>query len=195
MRAMKPAELSMPDPIAVWHAEHEYFGRLLKVLESQVAVFHGGEQPNYELMRDIVFYLRKFSDQVHHPREDAAFAILARREPASQLEINRLLQEHRVIAHAGEALLVLLEEIVGGAFVPRAQVESAASTYLVYYRNHIASEERQILPRAGELLGAQDWKAVADAAPLLHDPLFGSDPQERFRELRREISRESPRPQ
>lgn len=180
----------MPDPIAAWHAEHEYFGRLLKLLENQVAVFHGGEQPNYELMRDIVFYLRKFSDQIHHPREDAAFAILAKREPDRQMEVNRLLQEHRVIAHAGEALLVLLEEIVGGAFVARAQVESAASTYLVYYHNHIATEERHILPLAAKLLSAQDWQTVADAAPLLDDPLFGSDPQERFRELRREITRE-----
>ena len=180
----------MTDPIAAWHAEHEYFSRLLGMLENQVTVFHGGEQPNYELMRDIVFYLRNYCDQVHERREDAAFAILAARDPGRQIEINRLLQEHRVIAHAGAALLDLLEEIVGGAFVPRAQVEAAASTYLVYYRNHIASEERQILPLAAQLLNALDWKAVAGAAAPAVDPLRGSDPQERFRELRREISRE-----
>jgi hemerythrin-like domain-containing protein len=183
------------DPIATWHADHQYFARLLRLLEEQIAVFHSGESPNYELMRDIVFYLLHYSDQVHHPREDAAFAIVASRDPARRMEINRLMQEHRVIAHTGEALLAQLEGIVGGAIVPRAAVEAAAATYLVYYRNHLATEEVRILPRAGELLSAKDWETVAAAAPQLRDPLFGDEPLERFRELRREITRESPHPQ
>ncbi|MEW6690068.1 MAG: hemerythrin domain-containing protein [Pseudomonadota bacterium] len=183
------------DPIAVWHQDHQYFARLLRLLEEQIGVFHDGGDANYGLMRDVVFYLRHYSDQVHHPREDAAFAILAKRDPGRRMEISRLMQEHRVIAHTGEALLALLEKIVDGAFVPRAEVEAAAATYLVYYRNHLATEEVRILPRAGELLTAKDWEAVAAAAPDLRDPLFGDEPLERFRELRREITRESPRPQ
>lgn len=183
------------DPIATWHADHQYFARLLRLLEEQIAVFHDGESPNYELMRDIVFYLRHYSDQVHHPREDAAFRILAGRDPGTRLEINRLVQEHRVITHTGEALLAQLEDVVAGAFVPRAEIEAAAATYLVYYRNHLATEDVRILPRAGELLTAQDWDAVAAAAPEQPDPLFGDAPLERFRELRREITRESPGPQ
>ena len=62
----------MADPIAAWHAEHGYFRRLLALLHKQIDVFRPGEHPNYELMLDIVSYLRDFTDQVHHPREDAA---------------------------------------------------------------------------------------------------------------------------
>jgi len=57
----------MAEPIAVWHAEHVRFGQLLDLLEKQVAVFHGGERVNYELMRDILYYLRHFPDRFHHP--------------------------------------------------------------------------------------------------------------------------------
>ena len=64
----------MSDPVAAWHAEHEYFSRLLGLLHKQLDVFHGGERPNYELMLDIVGYLRDYSDVSHHPREDVAFA-------------------------------------------------------------------------------------------------------------------------
>ena len=95
----------MNDPTAAWHAEHVNFARLLDLLEKQVAVFHAGERPNYELMLDITSYLRHFPDRFHHPREDVAFARLTAHDAGLRAEINRLTQEHRVLATAGDALL------------------------------------------------------------------------------------------
>lgn len=74
------------NPIAAWHDEHVYFGRLLKLLGKELDVFHGGERPNYELMLDIVGYLRDYGDQYHHPREDEAYARLARRRITAALQ-------------------------------------------------------------------------------------------------------------
>jgi len=102
---------------------------------------------------------------VHHRREDAAFARLARRVRELALPLTRLQQEHRVIAHAGETLHGMLAAILDGAAAPRAEVEAAAATYLVYYRNHIAHEEREILDRAQATLTAEDWEAVRKSAP------------------------------
>jgi hemerythrin-like domain-containing protein len=82
-----------------------------------------------------------------------------------RLRLARLKQEHRVIAHAGEVLAGHLDAILNGAVVPRAQVETAAATYLVYYGNHIAKEEEDVLPRAAAALTAGDWQAVAAAPP------------------------------
>jgi hemerythrin-like domain-containing protein len=179
------------NPIVTWHAEHVYFGRLLDLLEKEVAVFRTGARPNYELMLDIIHYLHHYSDQFHHAREDVAFACLAKRVPGVELELARLRQEHRVIAQAGARLLEALEEIVGGAIMRRADIEAIAATYLLYYRSHIASEERDVLPRAAKALTAQDWAAVAAAAPGSADPLFGERPEERYRALRRQIAAES----
>jgi hemerythrin-like domain-containing protein len=181
----------MSDPIAAWHAEHANFSRLLDVLEQQLAVFHAGERPNYELMLDIVNYLRHYPDRFHHAREDVAFARLAERDPAMQVKINRLLQEHRVIAKAGDELLALLNEVADEAIVTRAEVEAAAATYLVYYRHHLGTEERDIMPRAGKLLTPEDWAAVVAAVPSGRDPLFGDASEERYRELRRLIALET----
>ncbi len=181
----------MSDRTAHWHAEHANFARLLNVLEQQLAVFHAGERPNYELMLDIVSYLRHYPDRFHHAREDVAFARLTARDPAMQVNINRLLQEHRVIAKAGDELLALLNEVADEAIISRAEVEAAAATYLVYYRHHLATEERDIMPRAAKLLKPEDWAAVAAAVPTGRDPLFGDDSEERYRELRRLIALES----
>jgi hemerythrin-like domain-containing protein len=179
------------DAVGYWHAEHMHYVRLLDVLEKELAVFHAGERPDYTLMRDVVRYLRYFPDRFHHRREDEAFTRLVARDPDMQMPINRLLQEHRVIAEAGDQLLWRLEQVAEDVVVSRAIVEAMAATYIVYYRHHIATEEREVLPRAARLLTASDWAAVAAAAPQGRDPLFGEDFAPRYRELRQRIAQEA----
>ena len=178
----------MNHTVTQWHSEHGYFRRLLGLLQKELDVFAAGERPNYELMCDIIAYLREFTDRIHHPREDLAFACLARRLPEMQLQLARLQQEHRVLAHVGEILLRLLASILDGSVAARAEVESAAATYLVYYGSHIAREEQEVLGRAATALTREDWEAVRNAVPHADDPLFGARPQKRFRELRRRIA-------
>ena len=181
----------MSDTIALWQAEHRHFSRLLDLLERQVVAFHADNQPNFELMLDLVSYLRYFPDRYHHAREDIAFSRLAQRDPALKPMIARLMQEHRVIAAAGAELLKYLEQVVDDVVVERASVEAAAATYLVYYRRHLALEDRDIVPRAEQLLTPEDWEAVVAAIPSGSDPLFGEDSDARYRELRRQIALES----
>ncbi len=181
----------MPHEISAWRTEHVYFNRLLGLLQREVDVFHSGERPNYELMLDIVSYLREFSDRFHHPREEVAFALLAARSPDMAPALARLGQEHRVIAQAGEALRSLLEATLGGAVIPRAEIEVAAATYVVYYVNHIAKEEEDVLPGAAQLLKPQDWEAVRTAVPARNGSLGAEQAEERYRALRRQIAAES----
>ena len=170
-------------PIAAWHTEHICFKQLLYLLQREVDVFHTAERPNYELMYDIVSYLRDYGDLYHHPREDVAFARLAKHCPDMQLALARLEQEHRVIAQAGETLQRHIEAILGGAMVQRAEVEIAAVTYLVCYGNHIAKEEEDVLTRAALHLTPEDWKAVKDAAPGGPDALLRAVPPKSYRDL------------
>ena len=181
----------MADPLAVWHAEHINFARLLDLLDEQVCAFHRGESVNYALMGDILYYLRNFSDRVHHPREDVAYARLVERDPDIRLVVNRLLQEHRVIATAGDELLNRVNEAAGDVLTPRAALEAATATYLVYYRHHLSTEERDVMPRVAQMLTEQDWAAVAATVPASPDPLFGDNVLERFGALRRQIALEA----
>lgn len=179
------------DPIAIWRAEHADFARLLRLLGKEIAVFHTGEQPNYDLLIDIVNYLRHFPDRFHHPREDVALACLVRKDPSVGSQVDRLLQEHRIIATAGDALLKYLNQAAEDATVRRETIEASAATYLVYYSQHLTAEESEVLPRAAKLLTRQDWAAVAAAVPAGPDPLFGNEFEPRYRELRRQIALES----
>lgn len=182
----------MQNAIKFWHVEHMRFKRLLDALERQLAVFHTGAQPNYQLMQDIIHYLHHYPDRFHHPREDVAFARLIKRDPTMVQQVNWLTQEHRVIAAAGAELLRLLDEILEDSIVSRERIEAAVATYLIYYRRHLRTEETQILPGAAHLLTQDDWAAVIAVAPLGEDALFGGDLvfDNRYCALREEIARE-----
>jgi hemerythrin-like domain-containing protein len=160
----KPADRTRAaTPVELWRTEHARFQRLLDELQRQMDRFHSGERPDYERMLEIIEVLREAGDRSHHPREDVAFERLAQRCPDLALPLARLQQEHRVIARAGDALRDLLSEALDGAVLPRAALEVAAATYLVYYGNHIAHEEEDILGRAAQALTAEDWEAVRSA--------------------------------
>lgn len=178
----------MDNPVAAWHQEHEYFNRLLAVLRDQLDAFHGEGEPDYALMLDIISYLRDFGDACHHPREDEAFRRLVERRPDRALPLARLKQQHTVIAHAGEELRVSLEQAVNGEVTSRSRIEMAAATYLVYYGNHIATEEQDILPLAARELTPADWDAVRSAATSRNESLSGKTASEHFQMLRRRIT-------
>jgi hemerythrin-like domain-containing protein len=178
----------MSDPVTLWHREHMRFARLLDFIDSQMIAFHAGGHPDYALMRDSIHYLQHYANRFHHPREDVAFARMAARDPSIGLPIARLLQEHRVIDVAGDALLRQLEGILEDAVLPRETVEATAATYLTYYRHHLATEEADMLPLAAKLLTPEDWAAVAAAVPTGPDPLFGDDINARYRDLYAQIA-------
>ncbi|QUN32142.1 hemerythrin domain-containing protein (plasmid) [Cupriavidus sp. KK10] len=180
-----------PTPLAAWHSDHIHFASLLDLLEKQISNFHQGEQPDYGLMATIIQYLRNYGDCVHHPREDVAYALLVERDPGTRIIISRLLQEHRVIATVGAELLDRLREAQSEVVTSRAALEAAAATYLVYYRNHLSTEEKQVMPRAARFLTEADWAEVAATDPASADPLFGANVQKRFATLRKQIDSEA----
>ncbi len=184
----------MSRQIVAWHAEHLNFARLLKLFEEQVALFAAGEDPDYMLMRDIVYYLRHFPDVHHHRYENEVYERMRKRDPALRPLVAQLLQEHRVIAASGDKLLTLLEAASSEAIIARADLETAAASYLVYYRAHIDAEEMEMAPHVAATLHAGDWADVAATveAKSRHDPLFGPQAEERFRALRLAIEREAP---
>lgn len=161
--AAKPVDRTRAaTPVELWHAEHARFERLLAELQGLVDLFHSGERPDYERMIGIIDALQEAGEGSHHPREDVAFDRLAQRCPELALPLARLKQEHRIIAQAGERLRELLSEALDGVILRRSEVEVAAAMYLIYYGNHIAHEEEDILQQAAEFLTAEDWQAVRD---------------------------------
>jgi hemerythrin-like domain-containing protein len=176
----------MVHPVAAWHQEHQYFRQLLALLQAQLDVFHQGGEPDFELMLDVMSHLRA-GDACHHLREDEAFRRLVQRCPDRTLRLARLQQEHAVIEHAGEELQGLLEQAARGEVTLRSRIQMEAATFLVYYGNHMAVEEEDVLPLAMRMLRPADWEAVRHAAIERDEPVSGKDTDKRLRELRNRL--------
>ena len=177
--------------LALWYAEHVNFTKLLDVLGDQLKVFHAGGMPRYELMLDIMYYMTHYSDVLHHPKEDLVFAKIKARNKEIAPKIDALIEQHVSLRDLGEELTRDLDGIVNGSIFPRERVEAAASDYVTHLRNHMRTEETEILPLAGKLLQDEDWSEIDGAIGHIEDPLFGPSTEARYAALRDQIARQA----
>jgi hemerythrin-like domain-containing protein len=181
----------MHKTLALWHADHVNFAKLLQLLDDQLALFHEGDTPQYELMLDIMYYMTHYCDVVHHPKEDLLFVELKARDKSIAREIDELIEQHTTLKDVGEKLVHDLDDIVNGSISSREHVEAAARRYVTELRNHMRAEETEILPLAARLLHNKDWAAIDKAIRDVPDPLFGSGAEARYDALRRQIARQA----
>ena len=182
----------MASTLAKWHTEHVNFGRLLDCLEAQLDLFHEGEgTPHYELMLDVMFYMTHYPDVIHHPKEDLAFELIRARDPQVAAIVDALDQQHEDLRRMGAELVVHLSDIFNGAIASREAVETLARDYVATFREHIGFEERKMLPMAARLLDDKDWAEIDAAVRHIDDPLFGHNPEPRYRTIERHLERQA----
>jgi len=180
--------VDIPDEIDVFMQEHERFAKLLGLLETQVWRFAKGDEPDYELLQDVFFYMTKYPDRFHHPMEDLAFAEIARRVPEARKHVDELRHYHRAIADRGTQFIERLEAALGGDIVRREAIEAPALEYIALYRKHMALEARELFPLGRTHLSPTDWARFRAAIEPEADPLFGDQVAERYRSLHSQIA-------
>jgi hemerythrin-like domain-containing protein len=176
--------------LALWHADHVNFGTLLNLLEREVAIFHDGDAADYALMLDIIHYMTRYSDVIHHPKEDLVFGIIRKRDRNAANRVDTLCGQHATLRALGQELARDLDDIVNGSITPRERIEARAREYVTTFREHMRAEEAEMLPLAARMLDETDWASIDEAIDRVEDPLFGSRTQARFVALRDEIRRQ-----
>src|SRR3954462_7052562 len=147
------------------------------VLRSMLQMLERGpdeEQPErfFDVMRAMLFYIDEFPERRHHPKEsDLLFPKLARHRPDLMPVIQRLEAEHmsgetrvRELQH-----LLLAWELLGES--RRDAFCNAAQAYVTFYREHMRTEETQLLPVAESVLSAAEWRELDAAFGADQDPI------------------------
>ncbi|MFH0131821.1 hemerythrin domain-containing protein [Variovorax sp. VaC1] len=130
--------------------------------------------PDFTTLRAMLFYVDEFPEKRHHRKEtELLFPKLRARTPISRELLDRLDDDHargeRKIRDVEHALLAF--EMLGE---PRREAfESAIGQYVDFYLNHMALEEREILPLAERVLTDNDWRDLDEAFAQNRDPLTG----------------------
>lgn len=177
--------------LVLWHADHVNFGRLLNLLEAELAPLHDAGSPDYALMLDIMYYMTHYSDLLHHPKEDLVFARIKARDESAGPAVDALASQHAQLREMGEALVHALDDVVNDSIASREHVEATVRAYVSTLRAHMRTEEGEILPLAARVLNESDWTAINAAIADVDDPLFGAQVQERYAGLREEINRQA----
>ena len=182
----------MANEIFKLRKEHLNFKRMLNLLEEQLDLLHKGEEPNYQIMADILCYMIEYSDVSHHPREEAIFSLLAERDSTTERDVIEITQQHHTIGEAGSNFYKKLENLINGEseIMQMDEIETPGRVYVSILRSHMEKEEQSLFTTAERLFNDEDWRKIkSDMHICISDPIFGKNVEERFSFLCNQLSR------
>lgn len=159
--ATDPGASEQPRVVRALNNEHRYMANLLGVLREQVAVIEAGGEPDFNVVLDIVHYMKNFPDRYHHPREDVLYAHLGERDPGVGAVLQSLQREHVELEELADRLCGVLEELSAGRDGERRHTAiDLTNDYIDRLSAHMDKEEAGVLPRAAQVLDAEDFYRI-----------------------------------
>ena len=163
--------------------DHRNMALVLNVLESTVETATTGEDPDFELIDEVMHYMTVYPDAVHHPKEDVVYAELKEQRPDLAEGLDDVPEDHKQIAVLGNNLRDDVEAIVAGAAVRREQFIVDALKYVGRLRSHMIWEEEDLFKRIDTMIGENSH--AVDVGDFMHikDPVFELEVEAAFRRL------------
>jgi hemerythrin-like domain-containing protein len=176
--------------------EHRSLAAVVQALQFLVReVRDKGRAPDFRLLHAMLYYIREYPEQLHHPKEDRyLFAALKRRTHDADAVIADLEHEHAQGEQLLSNLTVALSVFEAGAAAGLQRFAGEVERFAGYYWNHMQKEEDEVLPLAERVLTDEDWRDIHAAFAANRDPNFAADTQEEFRRLFTRIVNLTPAP-
>lgn len=173
----------MTPTLARLHAEHTNLHRLVRLLDSRASVPTEPAPDNFGVVVDTLYYLTHFPDVSHHPLEDHIAGRLRRHHVLPAGFADEIEAQHVTLAHQGDALMRDLESVARNETLSWEIVSPNLRLYAERLRHNMAIEELVLFPTAQCTLKDADWQYIDAAIASTSDPLFGTQVEDRFRQL------------
>ncbi|MFI4967649.1 MAG: hemerythrin domain-containing protein [Gammaproteobacteria bacterium] len=167
--------------------DHTNMRSVLALVDDLLDSIEAGLTPNFVLLANALYYMRKFPGQVHHPKEDLIFKLLCARDPTAIDEVSYARDEHKEIAETEDWLVELVLDAPRPGTTARQRMLEFGRRYIETQNRHSEREERLLFPRAQAALTDQDWAEVAAQFKQIDDPVFGLHGQDRYETLYRHL--------
>jgi len=181
--------------ISIIKSEHKNLQAVLYSLEKLIEEIDGGKQPDFSIFHGLFTYLDRFLDRYHHPKENHyLFPKLLQRAPETEGLIRELGQQH---TEGGILFVEMLKALSAYEFSGTPEFPHFRDTvlrYTVFERDHAIKEEKEVLPKAREVLEAADWEEIDAAFEDNEDPMFGKIPHDEFSDLLNQLVNRLPAP-
>lgn len=175
--------IKLSQVLAELREDHRNLRLLLDLLESESESPAVGDQPDFDLLHDIMQYMTVYSDAVHHPKEDLVYKLLRDHDTGLAAELEQVEPEHRDIAELGTNLRNDVEAVISGAAVTRDKLHSDLQDYVIQLRKHMRWEEEELFSAADDLSRANGEVGISIALFPDDDPLFGATTAASFTNL------------
>jgi len=154
-----------------------------------------GAGADFATLRAMLFYIDEFPERRHHVKESKLlFPKVRARLPSACDLLDRLDEDHargeRRIRDLQRALLAF--EVMGET--RRGDFQAAVRDYVAFHFEHMALEEREVLPMAERALTAADWDALDAAFGADRDPLTGGRRDAEYQQIFTRIFNALPAP-
>lgn len=153
------------DPVAILLEEHRKIGLILDGLEAVAQAAAAGAFTNAALVREILWFLREFTDGRHHAKEEELlFPVLELMGLSREAGPTHGMRLEHVQGRKLVALLADMTAVDVDAREPDWQeIALAALAYVRLLRSHIQKENHCLFALADELLGQEEKAALAGA--------------------------------
>ena len=165
------------------HNDHRHAAELVAILANSLEQIDEGENADFELMRDVMYYLVRFNDTLHHPCEDLLYARMSDKSASLARQFAGLGEEHNKLIALGKNLTEALSVIADGGMTLRTEILALGNNYVGEFRQHMAREESSLFPMIEKTLDAEESAEVLQILEAQQDPVFGPILDEDFRSL------------
>jgi len=152
--------------------DHRNMSLVLNILDRIAGTAKAGEDPDFELVDEIMRYMTVYPDAVHHPKEDVVYTELKKSRPDLAVDLEDVPADHRAIAELGSKLRDDVEAIIAGAAVRRENFVQDTSDYVQHLRDHIQWEEEDLFKRIDEMIGDEGQSIDVEKYQNIKDPVF-----------------------
>ncbi len=165
------------------HKDHLHAAETVAILSNCLEQIRRGENADFELMRDVMYYLVRFNDTLHHPCEDLLYARMSDKSARLAKLFSGLGEEHNKLMSRGRILADALSVIADGGMTLRTEILALGTDYVTELRRHMACEERSLFPMIEKTLDAAESEEVLRILDAQQDPVFGPILDKDFKSL------------
>jgi hemerythrin-like domain-containing protein len=122
-----------------------------------------GRLPDFALLDLVVFYIKKFPEAQHHPKEDLYLFDCLRKRTHELDEVFAVLQQQHTDRSLLDELTQTLAAYKSGQTGARSRFALALDAFSKAEFQHMALEEHTVLPAARKHLEKEDWARMATA--------------------------------
>lgn len=167
------------------HQDHKNIMQLLQVLGSKANLLKEDKKVDYQLIKSILVYLKKYADKYHHPMEDLIYDYYLKYRVVSDQVANRLNEEHQELKIITTELDDMVNMVLLDAIVAKENFIEKLELFVLRQKQHLDYEEKEILPAIKGSLTPDDWLSLTQQWKYHEyiDPLFGDKISEEFKIL------------